>query len=1198
MKSSRTLARVFLILLALGAAVAPSPGCAGTGGTSPERATAPARERLAALAERQRARPDRPAQQLPAPQGVDAAAVAPLAPADLAPGSPAVLSLDEAVNALLPPAGEAVPADAGAGPTPESQKIYARGRAKLLDGRALDAARDLEAAVKIDPGSAQGWRELARAQRALGRRASSVASLKQAAALGIGDPEVYALLAREAMSINHAQDAAGLYAQAARAMSGRNDASLGAVIDAGLGESLEAVGYLAASAEARERALRVEPQRLVASRTPEDAAELFRRRGELWGKAGDTWCRVGRFDRAAAAYEQARQVPSLDPGAITPRLIHAHLRLGHSARAAMAILDEVEQASGVIEDRRHMLVSTIAHQTQVGDLMGDALGELAASVPDATPSVRARLARARAAALSTQPARAFLIEFLVANPQDADTAAMLLAGFEPAEWAARADAAARLADSSPAHAATYADILLSCGSGMDDTLSRLARPPATPGRRLLEARLLQRLGRHEVAIERLRSVDWSRVTDPGAFGVRAEVAATCADWDASRDSLARLEGFEGPFAARARAAALRSLQRFDDAYAALAPTLKSGATVDDDLRGAELAIRIARPGDARDLLHRAIAADRFDERPYHTLIELHAKSGPLPSDDEAIAAARSLRQAMESSRVIRGLSAQEMLSRSLWTQAEPVLLSMLDSAVETPAVLQLLVLLWEHSIGTNPELAERGESLLRERLERRPEAPDLIGALARVVSARGRPAEADEILRQALARHPVPELARLREHVVGVGLGKPDEARRLALERLERSPRTPDHAVEYVQVSGAGSDFEAAARVLDDWLPAGITLTPEQAGRLLGTLAGLTPETVAVAPEKTAADALRVFELIASRGVRMPAQMHVVRMTLLARIEPEATDRLVDAFRATVREYPDLERAAVARIAQTLSAREDPGPLLRFLGAVALDAAPANESLLFEWFRLTALRGSLADCRRLLESIEDGEALGALIVRVGDDDPLPAGVSERRAQLGYLLGNVLSAVDRDDLALDVYRYVLSLKPDHAWAANNLGYTLLERGGDLDEVQRLLDIAIAGLPDDGNVIDSIGWLRYKQGRLEDSLGPDGSVQAEGAVSLLSRAARTVKGQENSSVHDHLGDALWRSGRKAEARESWQTASRLAMSEYQRLPRPAPQQGEDPQADRRRRLQSEIQRLNLKARSPDDATPSIAPLASGT
>ncbi len=151
-----------------------------------------------------------------------------------------------------------------------------------------------------------------------------------------------------------------------------------------------------------------------------------------------------------------------------------------------------------------------------------------------------------------------------------------------------------------------------------------------------------------------------------------------------------------------------------------------------------------------------------------------------------------------------------------------------------------------------------------------------------------------------------------------------------------------------------------------------------------------------------------------------------------------------------------------------------------------------------------------------------------------------------RSQIAYQLAGSLFASERADAALTVYRSALRLNPDHAWAANDLGYFLLERHENLDEAERLLEHAHALRPDQANIADSIAWLRYKLGQFDNQTLPDGTVR-QGAISLLIAATGLPEGDTNATIHDHLGDALWRSGDRERASTAWIRAQQLLVGE---------------------------------------------------
>jgi hypothetical protein len=85
---------------------------------------------------------------------------------------------------------------------------------------------------------------------------------------------------------------------------------------------------------------------------------------------------------------------------------------------------------------------------------------------------------------------------------------------------------------------------------------------------------------------------------------------------------------------------------------------------------------------------------------------------------------------------------------------------------------------------------------------------------------------------------------------------------------------------------------------------------------------------------------------------------------------------------------------------------------------------------------------------------------------------------------------------------------------------------------------MLERAARQRPSDPGTLDSLGRLRYRQGRLADSAtGP-------GAVTLLRRAVTGAGASAGAELHDHFGDALWASGDRDGARRQWAQAQRRA------------------------------------------------------
>lgn len=106
------------------------------------------------------------------------------------------------------------------------------------------------------------------------------------------------------------------------------------------------------------------------------------------------------------------------------------------------------------------------------------------------------------------------------------------------------------------------------------------------------------------------------------------------------------------------------------------------------------------------------------------------------------------------------------------------------------------------------------------------------------------------------------------------------------------------------------------------------------------------------------------------------------------------------------------------------------------------------------------------------------------------------------------------------------KMAVEFAPDSPYILNYLAYSWADKGYNLDEAEEMLIKATDKFPNDGNIIDSLGWVYFRQNKIDN------------AVEWLERAATLEPGQ--GEIYDHLGDALWYDGRKKEATYAWQRA----------------------------------------------------------
>jgi Flp pilus assembly protein TadD len=107
-----------------------------------------------------------------------------------------------------------------------------------------------------------------------------------------------------------------------------------------------------------------------------------------------------------------------------------------------------------------------------------------------------------------------------------------------------------------------------------------------------------------------------------------------------------------------------------------------------------------------------------------------------------------------------------------------------------------------------------------------------------------------------------------------------------------------------------------------------------------------------------------------------------------------------------------------------------------------------------------------------------------------------------------------------------FREALALEPDQPDVLNYLGYSWVEQGSNLAEAEEMIQRAVDQRPDDGYIVDSLGWVLFRFGEFERALQ-----HLERAVEL-----RPV----DPVINDHYGDALWMVGRRTEARFQWKRA----------------------------------------------------------
>ena len=216
---------------------------------------------------------------------------------------------------------------------------------------------------------------------------------------------------------------------------------------------------------------------------------------------------------------------------------------------------------------------------------------------------------------------------------------------------------------------------------------------------------------------------------------------------------------------------------------------------------------------------------------------------------------------------------------------------------------------------------------------------------------------------------------------------------------------------------------------------------------------------------------------------------------------------------------------------RAINRSSQPGTFARLKLAVNLDELKQTDSAITELKSLTAewpesyeAVVTLGDLlRRHKRYGEAAEAYTTALARAGGSK------EARNWTLFYARGIAYERAKQWSKAEPDMLEALRLSPDQPDGLNYLGYTWVDQGINVDKGRKLIERAVELRPNDGAIVDSLGWALYRVGEFQ------------AAVKYLERAAELKP--EDPTVNEHLGDAFWQVGRDTEARFQWQRAMGL-------------------------------------------------------
>jgi len=107
-----------------------------------------------------------------------------------------------------------------------------------------------------------------------------------------------------------------------------------------------------------------------------------------------------------------------------------------------------------------------------------------------------------------------------------------------------------------------------------------------------------------------------------------------------------------------------------------------------------------------------------------------------------------------------------------------------------------------------------------------------------------------------------------------------------------------------------------------------------------------------------------------------------------------------------------------------------------------------------------------------------------------------------------------------DLMEKLLREAIKIRPDYAVAYNALGYSFADRNINLEDAKKYIELALSISPNNHYILDSMGWLYFRLGKLES------------ALSFIQKAYDV---QPDPEIAAHLGEILWAQGKKKEAND---------------------------------------------------------------
>ncbi|WP_025915626.1 tetratricopeptide repeat protein [Herminiimonas sp. CN] len=291
--------------------------------------------------------------------------------------------------------------------------------------------------------------------------------------------------------------------------------------------------------------------------------------------------------------------------------------------------------------------------------------------------------------------------------------------------------------------------------------------------------------------------------------------------------------------------------------------------------------------------------------------------------------------------------------------------------------------------------------------------------------------------------------------------------------------------------------------------------------------------------------ARRQFEILLNAQPQDLGAMYALGILGLQANDLDSAEKYLDAYVAVLEKTPREQRdptQALMILAQIAEDRKDVPAALHWLEKIAPGElqSPTYFSALLKRAQLVAKQGDLPAAQKLLQGYA-GDNLQqqaqivlaqALILREAGLDRnafsvLAAGRKRfpDNTELLYDYAMAAEKLQQHEQMEAALRRIIKQEPQKPHAYNALGYSLADRNLRLPEARALIARALELAPEDPFIMDSMGWVEFRLGKLK---------QAE---ALLRRSYAL---RPDVEIATHLGEVLWASGKKDEAQQLWRAA----------------------------------------------------------